>query len=84
MARKKKVVKYQYHASDDVAQWIWSNRTHRSVSEAFRDAQYACAIQTFKADWKLTIDFIVNAFYGAWVVGMAMLVPILLFIWLTK
>jgi len=36
----------------------------RTVSEANRDAQYACAIQTFKSDAKLTIDFLLNATIG--------------------
>jgi hypothetical protein len=40
----------------------------RTVSEANRDAKYACAIQTFKSDAKLTWDFLANAFLGAlWV-----------------
>jgi hypothetical protein len=56
----------------------------RTMSEANRDAQYACAIQIFKSDIKLTIDFIINAIYGFWVVGMALLIPILLVMWLTK
>ena len=33
----------------------------RSLSEALRDAQYACAIQTFKSDAKLTWNFICEA-----------------------
>jgi hypothetical protein len=37
----------------------------RSVSEANRDAQYCCAIQTFKSDAKLTIAFVVDALFGA-------------------
>jgi hypothetical protein len=56
----------------------------RTVSEANRDAQYACAIQSFKSDFKLTMDFIAHAIYGFWVVGLTLLVPFLLFIWLTK
>jgi len=40
----------------------------RTLSEANRDAKYACAIQTFRSDAKLTLDFICNAFLGAlWV-----------------
>lgn len=41
----------------------------RSLSEALRDAQYACAIQTFKSDAKLTLDFIINAVVGASIIG---------------
>jgi len=36
----------------------------RTVSEANRDAQYACAIQSFKSDVKLTLDFLGNAILG--------------------
>lgn len=40
----------------------------RTVSEANRDARYSCAIQTFKSDAKLTLDFLSNALVGAlWV-----------------
>lgn len=40
----------------------------RTISEANRDARYACAIQTFKSDAKLTLDFISQAVIGAlWV-----------------
>jgi hypothetical protein len=41
----------------------------RTISEANRDAQYCCAIQTFKSDAKLTLDFLEGAVIGAlWVV----------------
>lgn len=36
----------------------------RTVSEANRDARYACAIQTFRSDAKLTLDFLSNAVLG--------------------
>jgi hypothetical protein len=36
----------------------------RTMSEANRDARYACAIQTFKSDAKLTLDFLYNACMG--------------------
>ena len=87
MVRKSKKVmakKWKYLSADDPAQWIWSNRTHRTMSEAFRDAEYACAIQTFKSDWKLTIDFLGNMVYGMFLTGMMLLVPVLLIMWLTK
>ena len=56
----------------------------RTVSEANRDAQYACAIQTFKSDAKLTMDFIGKAMYGFVVVGLGLTIPVLLIVWLTK
>lgn len=42
----------------------------RTLSESMRDAKYACAIQTFKSDTKLALDFIVNALIGASLVGV--------------
>lgn len=56
----------------------------RSVSEANRDAQYACAIQTFKSDAKLTWDFLCKAAYGFVVTSLAVSIPVLLVVWLTK
>lgn len=41
----------------------------RTLSESLRDAKYACAIQTFKSDAKLTLDFIGDAVLGAIAVG---------------
>jgi hypothetical protein len=46
----------------------------RTLSEANRDAKYACAIQTFKSDLKLTSGFIVDALIG-FVVTVAMSAP---------
>jgi hypothetical protein len=37
----------------------------RTISEANRDAKYACAIQTFRSDTKLTLDFLADVFLGA-------------------
>ena len=45
----------------------------RTLSEATRDAQYACAIQTFKSDAKLALDFIGGALIGAGTVGFIFL-----------
>lgn len=55
---KKKVVKWQYQANDDIWQWKHHNTTHRSVSEAFRDATYATAIQRPKSEWEDMIEFL--------------------------
>jgi len=55
----------------------------RTLSEATRDAKYACAVQTFKSDAKLTIDFIINAIWGM-VIILSMLSPFIVgfYIWL--
>jgi hypothetical protein len=43
----------------------------RTVSEANRDARYACAIQSFRSDFKLTMDFLGGAILGAlWAVAV--------------
>ena len=44
----------------------------RTLSEANRDARYACAIQTFKSDVKLTLDFIGDAILGFIWVGIVL------------
>ena len=41
----------------------------RTLSEAKRDARYACAIQTFRSDTKLALDFIGDAILGFVLVG---------------
>lgn len=41
----------------------------RTLSESLRDAKYACAIETFKSDAKLTLDFLFNAVIGFVTVG---------------
>ena len=46
--------------------------TARTLSESLRDARYACAIQTFKSDAKLTLDFLWNALIGATIVGFSL------------
>ena len=60
------------------------NITHlpRSLSEATRDAQYASSIEVFKAEGKLTLDFAINAIWGA-IITLAIASPLLvgLYIW---
>lgn len=55
---KKKTAKWQYLSEQDPAQFVHSNKTHRSVSEAFKDAEYACSITRFKSDWERTREYI--------------------------
>lgn len=45
----------------------------RTMSEANRDAQYACAIQSFRSDAKLTIDFLLSASIGFLTVSIIVL-----------
>ena len=58
-ARKGKVVqRWQYLGETDPAQFIHSNKTHRSASEAFRDAEYATAIIRPKSEWEDVKEFV--------------------------
>ena len=57
MKKTKKVVKSVYVGSDP-AKFIWSNRTHRSTSEAFRDADYATPIWRCENDWDRAKEYI--------------------------
>ena len=50
--------KPKYLGETDPAQYIHSHKTHRSVSEAFRDADYATAIWKCKTDWDRTKEYL--------------------------
>ena len=90
MKRRKKqlkpVVKLKsnYLSADDPAQWIWSNRTHSSASEAFRDADYATAFWKEDSDFMQTMRFLRGMGEGAFIVFMTLLIPVLLFIWIFR
>ena len=47
-----------YQASDDIAGWIHSNKTHRTVSEAFKDADYATALWKCETEWDRTKQYL--------------------------
>ena len=53
----------------------------RTVSQANRDAQYALAISTYKTDFKLTLDFAINAIWGAIIVS-AIVAPFAIGFWI--
>jgi hypothetical protein len=55
LAKAKPVVKTEYKGVDDTAFFIHHNKTHRSASEAFRDADYASAFWKEQSEWD---DFI--------------------------
>lgn len=50
-------MKHEYRG-DDPAKFIWNNRTHRSASEAFRDADYATPIWRCESDWDRTKQYL--------------------------
>ena len=57
-SKPKKTAKWQYLGETDPAQYIHSNKTHRSVSEAFRDADYAYAGWKPRSEWEDMKEFI--------------------------
>jgi hypothetical protein len=64
-----------YQGDIDPAVVIHSSKTHRTVSEAFKDASYAQAFWRSKSDLEEAIDFIEKAFLGfVWVGVVAGLV----------
>lgn len=46
-----------YLGGDDPSQWLHSNKTHRSVSEAFRGTEYATAFYRPKSELQDCIEF---------------------------
>lgn len=61
-----------------------AGRTSRSVSEAFRDANYACAIERHKSDVRHALEFFSQFFTTLFMGGCAIAFPILIVLWLTK
>ena len=61
-----------------------AGRTSRSVSEAFKDATYACAIERHKSDIRHALDFFSQFFMTLFMGGCAIALPIFLVLWLTK
>jgi hypothetical protein len=59
------VRRLQPYEGNDPAIFIHNNKTHRSVSEAFKDAEYACAITTYKTEWDRLKEYAV--WIGMWV-----------------
>ena len=64
-------MKKDYKAGDDIWKWKHHNMTHRSASEAFRDADYASSIYKPKSEWDDCMEFM-----G----GMIFMSPVLLFV----
>ena len=59
-------------------------RTSRSVSEAFKDANYACAIYRHKSDVRHALEFFSEFFMTLFMGGCAIALPVLFVLWLTK
>ncbi len=61
-----------------------AGRTSRSVSEAFKDATYACAIEKHKSDLRHFLEFFSDFFMTLFWGGFAIALPILFVLWLFK
>ena len=61
-----------------------AGRTYRSVNEAFKGAEYACAIYRHKSDLSQFLDFFSTFFMTLFWGGCAIALPILVVLWLFK
>lgn len=61
-----------------------AGRTSRSVNEAFKDANYACAIERHKSDLRHFLEFFSDFFMTLFWGGFAIALPILVVLWLFK
>lgn len=59
-------------------------RTYRTASEAFRDAEYACAIEKHTSDFRHAVRWFSDFFMALFMGGCAIALPIFLVLWLTK
>jgi len=59
-------------------------RTHRSVSEAFKDAQYANAIDAPQSDLAQALSWFADLFAFFFWAGFLLSMPVLFVLWLTK
>ena len=72
-----------YLGAQDTAQFIHHNKTHRSVSEAFRDANYATPIWRSKTDLEELNDFLLGSMWGALAVFVPFALLLSLLYWIT-
>ena len=68
--KKKKTAKWEYLGETDPAEYIHSNKTHRTASEAFKDADYATAFWRSKSDLEEAVSFVEQALLGVIWVGV--------------
>ena len=61
-----------------------AGRTCRSVNEAFKGVEYACAIEKHKSDLRHFLEFFSDFFMTLFWGGCAIALPILVILWLFK
>ena len=71
-----------YKSQVDPAKIVWSNRTHRSASEAFRDADYATPIWRCETDTQKGLKFLVEMIVGMLMVALPLSLVYSFVVWL--
>jgi len=71
-----------YQGDIDPAVVIHSNKTHRTASEAFKDADYAQAFWKEKSEWEQSLEFLAGAVIGFMWVGIVVGGSVGFFFWL--
>jgi hypothetical protein len=61
-----------------------AGRTFRSVDEAFKGTNYACAIEKHKPDYLHAFEWFSELFMFFLLVGFAISLPIVFFMWLFR
>lgn len=61
-----------------------AGRTYRSVNEAFKGAEYACALEKHKSDFRHALEWFSELFMFFFWVGCAMSLPIVVVLWLFR
>jgi hypothetical protein len=74
--------KKPFVGTQDNAKFVWSNKTHRTVSEAFRDADYATPIWRCETDFQAGMRFLGEALVGMVFVGVPIAGLIGFVVWL--
>ena len=58
--------------------------TYRSVNEAFKGWEYACAVEKHKSDLRHALEFFSDFFMTMFWIGAGLSMPIMLVLWLFK
>jgi hypothetical protein len=58
--------------------------TYRSVNEAFKDWEYACAVEKHKSDFRHALEWFSELFMTFFWIGAGLSLPILFVLWLFK
>jgi hypothetical protein len=72
-----------YLGAQDNAEFIHHHKTHRSASEAFRDADYATPIWRDRSDIEEALDFLGGSVWGGLVVIIPFSLVIYVLHWIT-